>query len=139
MRPTWLKRLVQGPPLIALLVVSGCSGPILTRIDGGLATPSFHFSQGGDDHPCIKGVSVVGAGRESRWALFSYNCVGLGQVRYGDPPIGFTQLTPAQPLSPDVQYSISIEGLGVDAPGGSCAFAWRAGHWTTQGPFCNQP
>jgi hypothetical protein len=123
--------------LAAILGCSGCSGPIRTRIDGDLAAPSFHFSQGADQHPCIKGVSIAGVGRESMWWLFSYDCVELGQLRYGDPPTGFTQPMPAQPLSLNVQYSMSIEGLGPDAPGGFCAFAWRASHWTTQGPFCD--
>jgi len=125
---------------LTVLALSGCGGPIYTRIDGPLAAPSFHFSGGpGEQPPCISHIGV-GAG-DTRWELESHlgHCVGVGQLDYGKAPTGLTEVSAAQPLSAGVQYSISIVGYGVDAPGGICNFVWRGGRWTRQGPHCAPP
>ena len=130
-------RTFHRPALIAVLALTGCGGPIITRVDSSLEAPTFHFSGGpGEQPPCISHIGVGAA--DTRWELESHlgHCVGVGQLDYGEPPAGLTEESPARPLSAGVPYSISIVGFGVDAPGGICNFTWRGGHWTTQGPHC---
>ena len=124
----------------ALVALSGCNGPIVTRIDGDLDAPTFHFSQNGGQEPCITAVYIGDAAHHTMWERdHMESCVHLSYLRYGNSPDNFGPAMLAHPLSPNVQYSIAIQGPGPELPGGLCRFAWRAGRWTTSGPDCDQP
>jgi hypothetical protein len=124
----------------ALLALAGCGHAIDTEVSGDLAAPLMRFTQGSDHQPCIREFGVTEtATRATMWGIRSAtgSCQRLDALRYGLTPEGYAPTTPARPLSPIGKYSLFIEGLGPDAPGGWCDFAWDGRRWTTQGSFCS--
>jgi hypothetical protein len=139
MKWTWARRAFHGAGLGAALAVAGCDGPVQTNIDGDLAAPIFHFSTPFNQNPCISSISIVDGRHNAVWQLDRVKCIKLDKAKYGQPPVGFNELTRAQRLSENAQYSIALTGYGVDTAGGFCHFAWREGHWvewTSPGDTC---
>lgn len=111
--------------LLAALALTGCSAMLHMRISGELERPAVSFD--GERRACVDRLDVFADGGRGQavWSIETEGkgCVRLGQIVYGETPAGFTVLTPAAPLRPEVVYDASARGWTK----GFASVPWIAG------------
>jgi len=99
------------PPIVFLVLLTGCDAMMGAKVRLDSETPQFVFNGIHWPAPCkLLGLTIV----ETKSGMADWKITSDGarieSIRYGEVPVGFVERVPSQPLNAAAAYEVRLDG-----------------------------